>query len=86
MSDTLIQIRIDDKLKKHSEAVLMAMGLKITDAVRMFLQQTVNDQALPFWPSVGNNPNKKTIKSFNEVKKGDYLDSSLKDFKKSLKI
>lgn len=86
MSDTLLQIRIDGKLKKNSEAVLMAMGLKLSEAVRVFLQQTVNDQALPFWPSTGNHPNKKTLKAFGEIEKKKYSDSSLKGFKKSLKI
>jgi DNA-damage-inducible protein J len=85
MSDTLIQIRVDSKLKKHAEDVLMAMGLKTSEAIRMFLQQTINDQALPFQPHIGNNPNKATLKAFNEVEEGEYTDSNLANFKKMLK-
>ena len=86
MSDVLVQVRVDHTLKKHAEAVLLAMGLKTSEAIRMFLQQTINDQALPFQPHVGNNPNKATLQAFSEVKKGKYTDSSLADFNKSLKV
>ncbi len=85
MSDTIIQVRVDSNLKKHAEDVLLAMGLKTPEAIRMFLQQTINDQALPFQPSAHKMPNKTTLEAFNEVKNGKYSDLSLTDFKKSLK-
>ncbi len=86
MSDAIIQIRIDPKLKRHAEKVLLAMGLKISEAVRIFLQQTINDEAFPFLPSTSKNkPNKATLKSFEEIKKGKYKDSTLANFKQSLK-
>ena len=84
MSDTTIQIRVDSKLKKHAETVLLAMGLKTSEAVRMFLQQTVNDNAIPFQPHIKKSPNKTTLKAFKELKEGEYVDSNLKNFKKSL--
>lgn len=86
MSDALIQIRVDSKLKKHAEAVLLAMGIRTPEAIRMFLQQTINNQALPFQPSVGNVPNNSTVVAFNEVKAGKFTDSNLSEFKKSLKV
>lgn len=85
MSDTIIQVRVDSSLKKHAEDVLLAMGLKTSEAIRMFLQQTINNQALPFQPSAYKIPNKATLAAFDEVKKGKYSDLSLADFKKSLK-
>jgi DNA-damage-inducible protein J len=85
MSDTLIQVRVDSKLKKHAEDVLLAMGLKTSEAIRIFLQQTINDQAFPFQPNAHKSPNKITLKAFKEVKDGKYTDSNLADFKKSLK-
>jgi DNA-damage-inducible protein J len=85
MTDALIQVRVDSALKKHAEDVLLSMGLKTSEAIRMFLQQTINDQALPFQPRVGSNPNKATLQAFKEIKQGKYTDSSLADFKKSLK-
>lgn len=86
MSDTLIQVRVDDKLKKRAEEVLMAMGIKTSEAIRMFLQQTINDQALPFQPRVNKIPNKTTIAAFDDLEKGNFTDLSLNDFKKSLAL
>jgi DNA-damage-inducible protein J len=86
MTDSLIQVRVDSKLKKHAEDVLLAMGLKTSEAIRMFLQQTINDQALPFQPTAHKTPNKATLQAFDEVKLGKYSDSTLADFKKSLKV
>mgnify|MGYP001569403902 CR=1 FL=1 len=86
MSTAILQIRVDSKLKKHSEAVLSEMGLKTSEAIRIFLQQIINDQAIPFRPHVKQNlPNAQTIDSFIEVENGNYSDSSLAGFKKSLK-
>lgn len=84
MTDTLIQIRVDTKMKKSADAVLLAMGLKMPEAVRMFLQQTINNQALPFQPTAGESPNLTTIAAFDEIKKGKYTDSTLTTFKKTL--
>ena len=86
MSNITIQIRVDSLLKEHAEAVFEAMGLKTSEAIRMFLQQTINDEALPFHPSI-KKPNKATVKSFKEAgRKGNYKDSSLRDFKRDLKV
>ncbi|MES2676722.1 MAG: type II toxin-antitoxin system RelB/DinJ family antitoxin [Pseudomonadota bacterium] len=85
MSDVLIQVRVDSTLKKHAENVLMAMGLKTSEAIRIFLQQTINDQAFPFQPNAHKTPNKTTLKAFKEVKNGQSVDSTLVNFKKSLK-
>jgi DNA-damage-inducible protein J len=84
MTDTIIQVRVSSSLKKYAEDVLSAMGLKTSEAIRMFLQQTINDQALPFQPRINKSPNNNTIKSFIEAENGEYTDSSLTDFKKSI--
>jgi DNA-damage-inducible protein J len=84
MTDTIIQVRVSSSLKKYAEDVLSAMGLKTSEAIRMFLQQTINDQALPFQPRINKSPNNNTIKSFIEAENGEYTDSSLIDFKKSI--
>jgi DNA-damage-inducible protein J len=84
MTDTIIQVRVSSSLKKYAEDVLSAMGLKTSEAIRMFLQQTINDQALPFQPRINKSPNNNTIKSFIEAENGEYSDSSLTDFKKSI--
>ncbi len=85
MSDVLIQVRVDSALKNQAEKVLVAMGLKTSEAIRMFLQQTVNDHALPFQPSAHKVPNKKTLKAFKEAEEGKSTTVTLEEFKKLLK-
>jgi len=83
MSSSLIQVRIDSKLKDSAENILEAMGMRTSEAIRVFLQQIINDKAFPFKPSL-NIPNQATIDSFEEIKAGEYEDSSLEEFKTSL--
>lgn len=62
---SMIHTRIDDTLKKDAESVLASMGLKTSDAIRLFLQQTVNVGGLPFRP-IAKVPNKTTIRAMEE--------------------
>lgn len=48
MSTTMIHVRIEESLKADATETLGAMGLTISDAVRMFLLRVVADQKLPF--------------------------------------
>lgn len=52
MTSKIVQVRIDSELKNKSEEVLSKIGLNFSDAVRIFLNQVVNDQGLPFRPSI----------------------------------
>ena len=83
MSDATIQVRIDSAVKEQVESIFSQMGLRTSEAIRMFLQQTINDEALPFHPHI-KRPNKETLQAFKEVEEGNYADSSLDDFKNSL--
>ena len=50
-----IQIRIDENLKKQADELFCALGITASDAVRMFVAQSVQERQLPFTPrlSVG---------------------------------
>jgi len=52
---TAVQIRIKTELKEKSEKILQGMGLNISDGLRLFLQQVVNSNGLPFQPTVKPN-------------------------------
>jgi DNA-damage-inducible protein J len=69
MTNTTIQARINPKLKAEADAIFAAIGLKTSDAIRMFLKQTVNEGGLPFKPSA-KVPNKSTIAAMEEDIKG----------------
>lgn len=49
INDT-VQARVTSELKADAEAVFNSMGLKTSDAIRLFLQQSVNIGGLPFQP------------------------------------
>ena len=44
----VVRARIDAKLKKEATDVLGAMGLSVSDAIRMMLIRVVADRSLPF--------------------------------------
>ena len=48
MSTKPINFRVDEKLKKNAEVILAEMGLTMSSALNIFLQQMVNKRALPF--------------------------------------
>lgn len=64
--DTPIQVRVDSNLKKDAENIFNSMGLKMSDAVRMFLAQSVNEGKLPFQPRAYV-PNKETMAAIEEA-------------------
>ncbi len=64
--DAPIQVRIDHNLKKDAENIFHSMGLKMSDAVRMFLAQSVNEGGLPFTPRAFV-PNDETLHAIEEI-------------------
>jgi DNA-damage-inducible protein J len=50
MPNETIQIRVSRELKEESEAVFKSIGLKTSEAIRLFLQQSINSGGLPFQP------------------------------------
>ena len=48
------QMRINPEVKRRVEAVYANQGLSFTDAVNIFIQQSLNDNGLPFLVSSEN--------------------------------
>ena len=48
MKNAVIRARIDSDLKANAVRVLAACGLEPSDAIRLFLQQVVAHQGIPF--------------------------------------
>jgi len=53
-ANALVQTRIDRAIKDEATAVLAAMGLTVSDAVRLLLTKVSQEKALPFEPLVPN--------------------------------
>ncbi len=83
---TVIQTRIDSSVRQSAENILNSMGLSLNDGIRMFLHQLVTDRAMPFRPSVGDEPNEYLKKCIEEVKERKNLIKfdSVEDFSKWL--
>ena len=47
-----IQIKIDPKLKADAIKLFDDIGLNLSDAIKLFLKQSVNSSSLPFEPMV----------------------------------
>ncbi|MEA3390712.1 MAG: type II toxin-antitoxin system RelB/DinJ family antitoxin [Pseudomonadota bacterium] len=66
-ANALVQTRIDGTVKEEATIVLAAMGLTVSDAVRLMLIRVARDKALPFEPLV---PNAETIAAMKEAREG----------------
>ena len=61
---TMLHIRIEPETKKQAHEALAAMGLSVSDAVRILLKRVVADQAFPLELRV---PNTKTRAAMTEA-------------------
>ena len=64
-ANQLVQTRIDGDIKEEAAAVLAAMGLTVSDAVRLMLTRVAKEHALPFDPMV---PNATTVMAMREAR------------------
>jgi len=67
-ANQLVQTRIDGAIKEEAAAVLAAMGLTVSDAVRLLLTRIAREHALPFDPLI---PNATTIAAMKEARAGN---------------
>jgi DNA-damage-inducible protein J len=67
-ANKLVQTRIDGAIKAEAAAVLAAMGLTVSDAVRLMLTRVAREHALPFDPLI---PNATTIAAIKEARAGN---------------
>lgn len=51
---TMVHVRLDERIKEQATETLAAMGLSVSDAVRVFLTRVAAEQQLPFALKVPN--------------------------------
>lgn len=66
-SDTVIRARIDRETKERATAALDAMGLSVSDAIRLLMLRIADEQRLPFIVQV---PNAATATAMDELEAG----------------
>lgn len=68
--NTVIQTCIDSQTKQKAEFIFNKLGLSLSDAIRMFLSQSIINRGLPFQPNLGNELSDETIQAIREVENG----------------
>lgn len=66
-ADTYVRARIDTNTKERAAEALEAMGLSISDAIRLLMLRIADERCLPFDVKV---PNATTRKAIAELKAG----------------
>ena len=66
-TDTVVRARIDRDTKARATEALHAMGLTVSDAIRLMLLRVADEKRLPFAVQV---PNPTTVKAMNELEEG----------------
>lgn len=61
---TMVHVRVNEKIKTQATKTLTAMGLSVSDAVRVFLTRVAAEKRLPFELKI---PNAETRAAMTEV-------------------
>ncbi len=66
-TDTVVRARIDSDTKARATKALQAMGLSVSDAIRLLLLRVADEKRLPFEVKV---PNAATVEAMKELEEG----------------
>ena len=64
---SMLHVRVDDDTKEKATEALNAMGLSVSDAVRLFLRRVVIDQAFPLELKVPNAQTRAAMAEADEI-------------------
>ncbi len=84
MSTTIVHVRVDEKTKQRATKALAAMGMSVSDAVRMLLVRVAAaEKALPFDVKV---PNATTAKAIRAADTGKGKRQRVSQFRRDAKL
>lgn len=66
-TDSVVRARIDSDTKARATEALKAMGLTVSDAIRLLLLRVADEKRLPFAVQV---PNRSTLEAMKELDEG----------------
>ena len=76
-ANSIVRARIDTEIKNRASDALEAMGLSVSDAIRLLMMRIADEKRLPFDVKV---PSKSTRKAMNDIVAGKVKSfSSVKD-------
>jgi DNA-damage-inducible protein J len=73
MTDCVIRSRIDPVIKEEAIELFETMGLTLSEAIRLFVYQSVAEHRIPFSINV---PNLKTRKALKNARNGKEIKST----------
>ena len=68
MATTMVHVRLEEKVKDRAAKNLSAMGLSVSDAVRILLVRVATEKALPFEVKVPNATTQKALRAADRGK------------------
>ena len=66
-TDTVVRARIDSDTKARAAEALKAMGLTVSDAIRLLMLRVAEERRLPFTIQA---PNRTTVEAMKELAEG----------------
>jgi len=66
----VINVRVDETMKKEVETLYKELGLNMSTAINLFLKKCLLEQGLPFEVKL---PNKKTMEVIQDIEQGNGL-------------
>ena len=66
-TSSMIHVRVDEDVKARATETLAAMGLSMSDAVRVFLTRVVAEQRLPFPLEVPNTATRAAMREADAI-------------------
>jgi DNA-damage-inducible protein J len=64
----MVHVRVDEKTKQKAAKTLAALGISVSDAVRMLLIRVAAEKALPFKVSIPNGVTAKALRAADRGK------------------
>lgn len=82
---TTLTIRVTRQTKEAAREVLEEMGLDMSTAITLFLNQVANDNGLPFRPTITSPIDEATRRAEEDVKAGRVTEyNSFEEYKKRM--
>ena len=66
-AETSVRARIRGDIKEEASIVLEAMGLSLSDAIRIMMTRIATEKELPFEPLI---PNRETLAAMRDARRG----------------
>ena len=76
---TTLNLRINPEVKENAEKVLSQLGVSMSSAVNMFLNQIILTESIPFSIALPQAPSRVNMDTMNQEKLNTKLERSLDD-------